>query len=1461
MLRAKLLFCAFLLCLCLWPTGQALHAATFSNPQRLQTSADPFAIVSGDLNGDGVPDFVWIGTNSSGSGFNVYLSQPGGGWLPGNSFPFPASSSISSCALVDVNLDKNLDLVCSGSYTFTAYVHVFLGNGDGTFQAPITNVVPLGSSGSYPDTVLASEGDLNGDGLPDFFFEDRASYGGYILLSDGKGGFRPPIQVSSSINNVVPFAADVNGDGIPDLLYPEGPEVALGKGDGTFGPVVSYEQPSYYLATCIFHDMDGDGHLDAVCGYAETTTGDITGATDLIILHGNPDGSFNTTPISQTRFGDYDTEYDGFGTFQYPLYVADVNGDGILDVIGGSGDGLAVLYGGPNLTYNKPLHYAVGLIQPLTTGAYSLNQGQVLDVNGDGHPDVVATGPNGIYVSYGKPDGTFTAAFAPEVAEVIGYPTVADFNGDGIPDIAATGDTAIKVSFGKGDGTFSAPVALGNNTGGVNFSTPLSATNAHIAHGDFNGDGKVDLMVIGSPSIYVYQSYILWGNGDGTFQEPVEVPGSTVVYPMYESLVDQAVYDINGDGRSDLVANGSAGIGSISDRIVSSLSNGDGTFTTVATLVPYDNNGSTSYGISLPALADFNGDGKLDAAYGSLNHVYVVKGHGDGSFDTTGAVLAIPTISGRASLGSLSIAAADIDGDGKQDVAVLVQYGAGQYPYPSQFATAVWVYFGNGDGTFSSPVLAGQFDRNYTNVAAADLDLSGRADLIVKTSGSLGGGYAVGVLSSLPGRTFGPEVNYFAGTGLSNLEIADVNQDGRPDLVFGNGDYNLRASSVTVLLNQGTAPVVSGVLTAAPEPSVAGQNFNLLATLTPPSPTSLGGSVSFTIDGNNVGTAPLANNSATLPVALALSVGTHSIGALWPGDTTYSPVTLSGVHNVIAIPTSTTLTSSSNPASAGTQIVFTATTSSTAGAPPGTITFAEGGSTLATVPLAAGVAQYSTSSLAIGTDTVTASYAANGNFAASSASLNQVINGLASTASLTASPNPAYAGQTVTLSGAVAAQNGTPTGTLTFYDGATLLGTATLNASGKATLTAAFAIPGTHNLSAEYSGDAVYSAQISPIYAEDVLINPTAISVTASPNPSAAFNSISFSATVHSSTGLIPNGSVVFSANGAQIGSGVLQSGVASLSTSSLGAGTYSVTATYPGNSAFATAISAPYSLIVTQAASQTTVASSLNPAPAGSSVTFTATTTTAGSVVPAGLVQFFDGTVPMSTPVSLNALGIATFNTGNLAVGTHPITAVFAGNANLLSSTSAVLQQSIVPYIGDFTIALRPGSAGIYTGESASVQVAVTSVNGFNEPLTLGCAGLPAQATCTFTPASLVGGQGTATLVIQTAAPQQIAAMKDPNSPPVPARPWPKRNMTPAVLVAFLGLFFIPSRFRRRFFCLIALAICAGLASDGCGNPPPIAGGTPPGTYNIAVSATYSGATPALQHSADFDVTVKSLF
>jgi len=252
------------------------------------------------------------------------------------------------------------------------------------------------------------------------------------------------------------------------------------------------------------------------------------------------------------------------------------------------------------------------------------------------------------------------------------------------------------------------------------------------------------------------------------------------------------------------------------------------------TNVPSDLDQGTFYMISLPALADFNGDGKLDAAYGSYSNVYIVNGHGDGSFESTGKMMPIPPLAGTNTNGAAMNLAADFDGDGNQDIAVLVVYRAQEYP-SLPVATEVWVYYGDGKGGFSAPVLALQNSRIFTAIGAADLDGTGRKDLIANSNGSYFAGYAVAVVSSLPGRSFGPEATYFAGTGLSNLEIADLNRDGRPDLLFGNGDYNTRTSSVTVLLNEGPTPAVSGVLQAVPEPSVTGPEFqpdrNVYATI------------------------------------------------------------------------------------------------------------------------------------------------------------------------------------------------------------------------------------------------------------------------------------------------------------------------------------------------------------------------------------------------------------------------------------------------------------------------------------------------------------------------------------------------------------------------------------------------------------------------------------------------------
>lgn len=161
--------------------------------------------------------------------------------------------------------------------------------------------------------------------------------------------------------------------------------------------------------------------------------------------------------------------------------------------------------------------------------------------------------------------------------------------------------------------------------------------------------------------------------------------------------------------------------------------------------------------------------------------------------------------------------------------------------------------------------------------------------------------------------------------------------------------------------------------------------------------------------------------------------------------------------------------------------------------------------------------------------------------------------------------------------------------------------------------------------------------------------------------------------------------------------------------------------------------------------ASTVTLIAAPNPATAFAPITFTATVTATHGNSPSGSVQFYDDAAPLGDPLPLDAQGHATYVTTALAAGTHPITAIYSGSSNLLASTSPVFNQSVAP-----------AAASVYTGEQLSTHVAVVATDGFNQPLTLSCSGLPANATCTFAQAVLQNGAGLTTLVIHTAAPQR---------------------------------------------------------------------------------------------------------
>jgi hypothetical protein len=299
------------------------------------------------------------------------------------------------------------------------------------------------------------------------------------------------------------------------------------------------------------------------------------------------------------------------------------------------------------------------------------------------------------------------------------------------------------------------------------------------------------------------------------------------------------------------------------------------------------------------------------------------------------------------------------------------------------------------------------------------------------------------------------------------------------------------------------------------------------------------------------------------------------------------------------------------------------------------------------------------------------------------------------TTNLTSAPNPSGLGRPVTLTAVVVpGHSGTPTGTVTFYDGAGALGTVALS-SGESVLNTSKLSMGSHSLTAAYNGDATFDPSTSPVVTQRVETATTA-TLASSLNPSTYGQTVTFTATVNSNIGAPPNGeTVTFKQGSTVLGTGTLSGGLASFSTSTLPAGTDSITAVYAGDSTFAGSTSKAVSQVVNKATTTTALISSQNPSSFNQSVTFTATVSAEFSGTPTGSVTFKNGTTTLKT-VTLSG-GVAKLTTTTLAVGTESITAVYNGNSSLLTSTSGALSQVVNQASTTATLAssLNPSNFG----------------------------------------------------------------------------------------------------------------------------------------------------------------------
>lgn len=1310
---------ALMVCLLTLPAAKAI---TFKSPPVIPTASDVLLLVTADVNGDGKPDLVYVdGPQYNQRAAHVLLNNGNGTFTHGQDIGLPAGVCCS-LTVADVTGDGKVDLLFLGSNSTSVIVAVFPGNGDGTFGTPVlTTYTPTGFDGYPGFGPTIGVGDINSDGRADLVVLDT-SEGGYaidLLLGNGSGSFtyEQTLQAYITPSSVAPFELlDLNGDGHPDIFVADalGADfyVFLGNGDGTFAAPTHYSLNTP-AGPFLLADIDGDGHPDVVTVYYPS--GDITPGVfyQLGYLKGNPDGTFS----SLVDLGNSPSQGN-------PLVAAvDLNGDGIPDLVFDTPSGLAVSLGGtgPSFAASTLTTICGGSMSPYSSLPVTP---VVADFNGDGHVDIAMAVEGGIVLLFGNGDGTFISDTFYDMGQPVGAAAVAQFSGSGNMDIAVTlPATYPRLLLGDGKGNFT----LGPDPN-PSYGSQAPAYSVYAA--DFNGDGKPDLNVgtaLPNVSIPGAQS-IQFNLGNGTFSAPISVANSSPI-----------MADFNRDGRMDMVA--VSGL-----QAVVSLGQSNNSFEPVTTNLHVPFNESTYNA------GDVNNDGKPDLVLNYSDHLEIWLGNGDGTFSFFASIALQPAVYAGVTVG-------DVDGDGNADI--ILAPSSSNYLEP---VSPLTIFYGNGNGTFQPPAYI-PVRHAYTQIIIADLNGDKLPDLVMSD------GATIAVMMNLGGRQFDSEVDYVAGRSMSVVNVVDVNGDGYPDVVVANGDGyvgssgpNYSGTTVIVLLNEPNAnpssgASVTGTLSVAPEPSIAGQPFTITLSVSPqsgsgPVPT---GAVGFSVDGIFSADASVQNGSASYSYTGSLIPGQHTITAMYNGDSTYAPKSFSTNDNIDppTYATNTILVVSPSTILASNTIRLTATVTSPVSVPAGVVTFLDGGNVIGSADInSGGAAQFDTNLLAPGSHTLSAQYQGYTQIGyalpltyiaaifspSTSAPVPVNVTADATTVSLSASSTSATSGTVLTFAAQVTSNAGTPFGGVSFYDGSELLGTLALNAQGQVSFSTASLSAGAHSIQAAFNANGPYGGALS---------SPQNISINAAP-------------------------------------------GVA--------------IATY--------------------------VALALQTDSSGGK--WLQATVSSGNSSSSGRVTFLDSGGILGT-APLNSSGVAVLAIPEFAGGQHVLTASYGGTSALAPSVSPAFTEEWSSAGPGFSLQVVPQPAK--SSSEVSLKVNLLPTGNFQQSVTLSCAnGVPAGYRCEFSPSVLSGGHEDSTLLILP-APQGTSSL-------------------------FAGLVFLPLLFaaflfqagatNRYWWSSLVLMVCCCIGSlTGCSNAMP-----PTRLTVVTVQASASTGSEVIIHS--FQLIVK---
>jgi hypothetical protein len=327
---------------------------------------------------------------------------------------------------------------------------------------------------------------------------------------------------------------DLNGDGLPDLVVPDfGSDllsVRINQGHGRFGPVRRYAvglKPSFIAVG----DFNRDGHPDLAVSNAASAS--------VSVLLGNGDGSFQpprTYSISQPGGG-----LLGLSIGTFSVEAADVTGDGILDLVTANSitNDVSVLAGNGNGTFKAAKTYPIGSHVGDGLLPFALSVGEF---DSDHAPDLVVGGLDSVTIMQNNGSGAFHSTHNYFVGLDIACTKVADLNGDGKPDIVATGTGTLnaQVLLGNGDGSFTRGQSL--SSGGIGPQC--------LSIGRLSAGGPLDLAIVNSSSLIGAGDVALFdGDGHGHFK-------LAAVRPLGLAPWASSIGDFNGDGRQDIaVAN------------------------------------------------------------------------------------------------------------------------------------------------------------------------------------------------------------------------------------------------------------------------------------------------------------------------------------------------------------------------------------------------------------------------------------------------------------------------------------------------------------------------------------------------------------------------------------------------------------------------------------------------------------------------------------------------------------------------------------------------------------------------------------------------------------------------------------------------------------------------------------------------------------------------------------------